>query len=152
MIQPGALLLDVNVLVALFHPEHVHHDVAHDWFADHRREGWATCPITENGFIRVVLNQAAEARLRPAQVLEQLRAFCSSGGHDFWQDSVSLRDSSVFDPAFVAGPRQLTDVYLLGLARKMSGRLATFDRAIPVKAIVGGGDGVVEIVGTGPDE
>ena len=51
-------LLDVNVLVALFDPDHVHHDLAHDWFADHRSRGWATCPITENGVIRVLANPA----------------------------------------------------------------------------------------------
>ena len=47
-------LLDVNVLVALFDPSHVHHTAAHDWFADRGEEGWATCPITENGLLRIV--------------------------------------------------------------------------------------------------
>ena len=68
----GVLLLDVNLLVALFHPDHVHHEIAHDWFADHLREGWATCPLTESGFIRVALQQASgDARMRPAVIFER---------------------------------------------------------------------------------
>ena len=144
----GATLLDVNVLVALFHPEHVHHEIAHDWFADHRGEGWATCPITENGFLRVVLQlSAADPKMRPAHVAERLRTFCRSSHHHFWGDIVSLQDESLFKLAFASGSRQLTDIYLLGLAKKMGGRLATFDRTIPLKSVVGATPALVEMVG-----
>ena len=131
-------LLDVNFLIALFDPDHVHHEPAHDWFADHRAAGWATCPISENGFIRVLANPAYGASLkRPLELVIRLRQFCSSGDHVFWTSSISMRDAGVFKPAFIGGHRQLTDVYLLGLAVRMSGRLATFDRTIPLTAVVG---------------
>lgn len=139
-------LLDVNVLVALFDTSHVHHDVAHDWFADNRDAGWATCAATENGFIRVLANPVYGLTLRPADILERLRAFCSSGKHVFWSDTVSLRDTTLFNASFVRGHRQVTDVYLLGLAKKMGGRLATFDRTIPLRAIVGAKQDLAAII------
>jgi len=132
-------LLDVNVLVALFFPDHVHHDLAHDWFADHRQQGWATCPITENGLVRVACQQPSdEALVRPVDVIAHLERFCRDKHHRAWTDAVSLTDLSLFAPQFIRGHQQLTDVYLLGLAKKMGGRLATFDRTIPAKAVCGG--------------
>jgi hypothetical protein len=133
-----AALLDVNLLIALFDPDHIHHELAHDWFADHRAGGWATCPQTENGFVRVLTNPAyGTAVRRPVELITRLRQFCSSGDHVFWPASVSLRDEGVFNVALVRGYRQLTDVYLLGLAVRSGGRLATFDRTIPLGAVVG---------------
>lgn len=131
-------LLDVNVLVALFFADHVHHDLAHDWFADHRTHGWATCPLTENGLVRVACQQPSDDMLvRPVDVIGHLERFCKDKHHHAWTDAVSLADASLFAPEFIRGHRQLTDVYLLGLAKKMGGRLATFDRTIPVKAVRG---------------
>jgi hypothetical protein len=140
-------LLDVNVLVALFDPDHVHHDLAHDWFAAQREHGWATCPVTENGFVRVLANPAyGFDELRPASLLSRLRTFCASGHHVFWPDAVSLADEQVFSPAHVAGYRQVTDVYLLGLATKMAGCLATFDRKIPLTAVVGATPSALSVI------
>jgi len=131
-------LLDVNVLVALFFADHVHHDLAHDWFADHRTHGWATCPLTENGLVRVACQQPSDDMLvRPVDVIGHLERFCKDKHHHAWTDAVSLADPSLFAPEFIRGHRQLTDVYLLGLAKKMGGRLATFDRTIPAKAVRG---------------
>ena len=131
-------LLDVNVLVALFDPDHVHHELAHDWFADHRAAGWATCPITENGFVRVVSNPRYRAdAARAGVVIGHLRRFCESGDHHFWPATISLRDEGLFVVDAARGHRQLTDLYLLGLARKMGGALATFDRAIQFAAVKG---------------
>jgi len=133
-------LLDVNVLVALFDPDHVHHDLAHDWFADHRADGWATCAVTENAFVRIVSNpQYQPDGPRPAVALDHLRRFSASGDHHFWADAVSLRDDQLFDLSVVRGYRQVTDVYLLGLATRMGGKLATFDRTIPAGAVKGAG-------------
>jgi toxin-antitoxin system PIN domain toxin len=145
-------LLDVNLLVALFDPDHVHHDLAHDWFADHRAGGWATCPVTENGFFRV-LGNPLYARLdqRPADLVERLVAFRKSGHHHFWPDSVSITDERLFNPLFVRGHRQITDIYLLGLARRAGGSLATFDRTIPLRAVVGATRATLQIVGPAPD-
>lgn len=132
-------LLDVNVLVALFFPDHVHHDLAHDWFADHRHEGWATCPLTENGLVRVACQQPSDDVLvRPADVIANLQRFCRDKLHRTWIDTVSLTDTTLFAPQFIGGHRQVTDVYLLGLAKINGGRLATFDRTIPVKAVRNG--------------
>jgi hypothetical protein len=140
-------LLDVNVLVALFDPDHVHHEVAHDWFADRGRAGWATCPVTESGFVRVLSSPRYAGTLtRAADLADRLRRFCASGGHVFWADEVSLLDRSLFDLAKVAGHRQLTDVYLLALARARGGRLATFDRRIPAGAVRGADSATLEII------
>lgn len=131
-------LLDVNVLVALFDPDHVHHDLAHDWFADHRAAGWATCAMTEAGFVRVITNPKYQADPpRPAAVVDQLNKFCRSGHHHFWATTVSLRDKAVFSLGAARGHAQITDVYLLGMAKQMDGTLATFDRSIPLAAVPG---------------
>ena len=129
-------LLDVNVLIALFDEGHVHHDVAHDWFAAHQG-GFATCALTENGFLRIVLNPRGPVHPDRATVFASLEALCSSQDHDFWPDAVSLRDDSLFDPQVHVSHLQITDVYLLGLATRMGGTLATFDASIPLRAVKG---------------
>ena len=140
-------LLDVNELVALFDPDHVHHDVAHDWFADAGRSGWATCPLTEAGFVRVLSNPAySGAVTRAVDLAGRLRRFCGSAGHVFWPDGVSLLDGSVFDLSRAAGHRQLTDIYLLGLAHTRGGRLVTFDRTIPVRAVKGAAATSIDVI------
>ena len=141
-------LLDVNVLIALFDADHVHHDLAHDWFADEGAKAWATCPATENGFLRVLSNPAYHGPdLRPALLADRLRQFCRHRGHHAWTDAVSLQDKQLFDLAFAGGHKQLSDVYLLGLAKHMRGRLATFDRTIPLKGIVGAKAGLLQVIG-----
>ena len=128
----------MNVLVALFDPDHIHHELAHDWFTDHRSGGWATCAMTENGFVRVLSSPRYSATIRrPLDLVDSLRAFCGSGHHVFWTDAVSIRDKTLFNPSLVRGPGQITDVYLLGLSRKMGGSLTTFDRTIPLAGVVG---------------
>ena len=130
-------LLDVNVLVALFDPTHVHHDPAHDWFADNRSRGWATCPLTENAFVRI-LSRAVEGRPaeRPAIVASHLRTFCTASDHLFWPDTISLLDSACFDLS-AAPQRQITDIHLAALAHAHGGVLATFDASIFAAAAIG---------------
>ncbi len=131
-------LLDVNVLVALFDPDHVHHEAAHAWFALNRGVGWATCPLTENGVVRVLSNPAYGAEPeRPGALVARLRSFCASGGHVFWPDDVTLRGARVLRAGAALSHGTLTDVYLLALALAHGGRLATFDRRIPVAAVAG---------------
>ncbi len=140
MATDAVTLLDVNVLVALFDPDHVHHETAHDWFADHRVRGWATCPMTENGLVRVLSHPSYHPSApQPRDVAARLQAFCDSGHHHYWPDTVTLRDVALFDPDVLWGHRQVTDMYLLGLAVKMNGRLATFDRSIHAGSVLGGG-------------
>ena len=146
------ILLDVNILVALFFPDHVHHDLAHDWFTDEGQRGWATCAVTENGFVRVACQRPTDTgNWRPEDALSFLQKFCSSEGHHFWPDRVSLRERTLFNRAFIRGPSQITDVYLLGLARTMGGRLATFDRTIPLAAVIGAKRDTLAVIGPGRD-
>ena len=143
----GPALLDVNMLVALFDQDHVHHETAHDWFADHQTAGWATCPITATGFVRVLANPAYPNGSTPvADLLGRLARLCASEHHQFWPADVSLLDDRVFDRALVHGHAQLTDIYLLGLARQHGGQLATFDRRIPLAAVKGAGRDTVAVL------
>jgi len=131
-------LLDVNVLIALFDPSHLHHDAAHAWFALNRKRRWATCAMTETAFIRVLANPAYPgARTTPEDAASRLRAFCTERHHVFWSDSVSVREEKTFRWQHIRGHRQLTDVYLLALSVANRGRLATFDAAISLRAISG---------------
>ncbi len=130
-------LLDVNVLVALFDPAHLHHDAAHAWFAAERGAGWATCPITENGLLRVLSNPAYPGRRTTvADAAERLRRFQATGGHELWPDDVSLLDPGRVETAHLSGYRELTDAYLLALAVRRTGRLATFDRGVRLAAVL----------------
>jgi len=139
-------LLDVNVMVALFDPDHVHHDLAHDWFAEQRVAGWATCPLTENGLVRVLSSQRVGAGLTIADIAARLRILKSVGRHVFWGDDVSLTDERLFRSKSIRGHRQVTDVYLAGLAQAKGGHLATLDRSIPVSAIVDARPDLLQII------
>lgn len=128
-------LLDVNFLVSLFDPDHVLHEAAFDWFGKHASEGWASCPLTQNGFIRIT-SQPRYANPLPVNVVAQrLRDAAAHRHHEFWPDDLSLLDQESIDTTRIHGPRQVTDVYLLGLAVERGGRLVTFDRAMPLGAV-----------------
>lgn len=129
-------LFNINLLLALFDEDHVFHRRAHEWFGLHRSLGWASCPLTENGFVRIRAspNYHPQKRRSTAEMVEALRTFVASSDHEFWPDSFSLRDPSSLEASFVAGPRQLTDVYLLSLAVRNRGRLVTFDEGVNLKA------------------
>jgi uncharacterized protein len=143
----SAVLLDVNVLLALCEPRHVHAESAHRWFAQSNAP-WATCPLTENAFIRIAANpRYPHSPGGPAVLRQFLVRMCASPRHVFWPDDVSLRDENVFGGLADVAPAQLTDLYLLGLAVRHGGRLATFDRRIPAHAIPGGADALLLIEG-----
>jgi toxin-antitoxin system PIN domain toxin len=128
-------LLDVNVLIALLDSDHASHDAAIRWFAKHAPEGWASCPITQNGCIRIMSNQGYPNPLPVQAVIGRLAEACDEVIHEFWPDEVSLLDSDVVDSTRIHGPRQLTDIYLLALAVQHEGRLVTFDNGIPLAAV-----------------
>jgi uncharacterized protein len=130
-------LLDVNVLIALLQPDHAHHGVAHEWWSTQRSEGWASCPLTQNGFVRIVSQPRYPKPLPITRALELLAEEVDGTDHAFWPDDISLLDAGRINRARILGPKQLTDVYLLALAVKNGGRLATFDRAIPISAVRG---------------
>ena len=128
-------LLDVNVLIALLDSDHASHNSAIKWFAKHAREGWAPCPITQNGCIRIMSNSGHPNPLPVQAVITHLARACHEDIHEFWADEVSLLDSDVVDSSRIHGPRQLTDIYLLGLAVQHEGRLVTFEANIPLSAV-----------------
>lgn len=121
-------LLDVNALVALAWDSHIHHARMRTWFAANAPQGWATCPITESGFVRVSTNpKVLPSPIGMADALQVLASLRGADGHRFLSDDVSLIDADV--PTIV-GHRQVTDAHLLTLARRRGVRLVTFDAAI----------------------
>ena len=139
-------LLDVNVLVALIDPSHVQHDAAHGWFGSEGHASWATCPLTENGVVRIVGHaRYPNSPGTPAAVAALMKALCALPGHAFWADDISLRDAERIDTTRLLDSGQITDTYLLALACAHDGRLATFDRRL-VKAAVRGGARALRLI------
>ncbi len=128
-------LFDVNMLLALFDDNHIHHRLAENWWDEHRGEGWATCPTTQNGFLRVISKPTYRYPLRLADAMQLLRHQVELGAHEFWPESLSLLDANVFNHGHILGPNQITDVYLLALAVANNGRLVTFDQGMPLTAV-----------------
>ena len=127
----AGFLLDVNVLIAMAWPTHRDHQKVHEWLARHARDGWATCPLTQTSFVRILSNPAFSANaLTPTDALTLLQANLAHPAHRFWADEVSMRDSLKPFVRKLAGHQQVTDAYLLGLAIHKKGKLATMDRAV----------------------
>jgi toxin-antitoxin system PIN domain toxin len=147
-------LLDVNVLVALFEPDHVHHELAHDWFAERRDSGWATCPVTETGLVRMLMNPRVRGgvAIAASAVIDRLRTFRADATHHWWEADVSLADASIFRPTAVQGHRRVTDLYLAGLAHARGGKLVTFDQSVLWNAIVGARPSLVEVLAADQDD
>ena len=138
-------LLDVNLLLALTDPMHIHHESAHRWFAERGREAWATCPLTENGFIRIASHPNYPNRPgNVAAVLAILRQLCEAPGHHFWTEDISILQ--VFGSDAIITHAQVTDLYLLGLAVHKGGKLATLDQRIPVNAVRGGREALEHVL------
>lgn len=124
-------LLDTNVLVALAWPNHVHHTEAHDFFADQQADGWATCPITQSGFVRVSSNPRILTDARsPQEAILLLEEILRQPGHTFWPDDISITDPTLIARDRLSGHRQVPDAHLLALAIRHKGRLASFDRGL----------------------
>ena len=130
-------LLDVNVLLALFDANHSLHVPATQWFREHGESGWASCPITQNGYIRVMSQPGYPEHMQVAALVERLRQATVHRAHEFWPDDASLLDATMIDTTRIHGPNQLTDVYLLALAVSHGCRLVTLDQSIPLQAVKG---------------
>ncbi|HVH25503.1 MAG TPA: TA system VapC family ribonuclease toxin [Vicinamibacterales bacterium] len=128
-------LFDVNLLVAMLDEDHVHHERAHAWWAVNRKGGWASCPLTQNGCVRVLSQPGYPNPLSVSFAHDFVAQQIAATDHAFWPDDISLLDETLFDRNRILGPGQLTDVYLLALAVRKGGRLATFDRAVPTQAV-----------------
>lgn len=122
-------LLDVNVLVALGWASHAHHDIARSWIERNKASGWATCPITQNAFVRISSNAAfTPDAVEPSVAIQLLHGLTRAAGHVFWPDDMALTNLDL--SGMIMGHQQVTDVYLLGLAQHHGGRLVTLDQKI----------------------
>ena len=131
-----AFLLDVNVLIALLDPAHVHHDAAHEWFAHSARKAWATCALTQNAVLRIVgHHRYPNSPGTPAAVAPLLAALLVLPGHVFWPEDIGILDAGRADATRLLTSAQVTDTYLLALARAHGGQLASFDRRLVTDAV-----------------
>lgn len=130
-------LLDVNVLIALLDGGHVHHALATQWLADHLDAGWASCPLTQNGCIRILSQSTYPNQAPAAEVAARLSEATRHPAHHFWPDAVSLLTPDLLDWRKLLTGRHITDAYLLSLAVKNRGRFVTLDQGIPLAAVQG---------------
>ena len=133
-------LFDVNVLIALFQPDHVHHQRVHDWWADNQHQGWASCPLTENGFVRILSQPKYPLPQTVQSAIKLLRSAMKETNHSFWPDDLSLCDGRAFTIEAFTHHAQVTDSYLLALGIKNNGRLVSLDRDIKVTTAKGFGE------------
>lgn len=132
-------LLDVNVLIALVDPAHVQHETIHTWFGSTGRRAFATCPLTENGLLRIVGHpKYPNSPGPPSMVARILATIRGLPGHEFWPDSFSLADSNFIDVSLLSSHARVTDSYLLALARANKGQLATMDHKLATKMVAEG--------------
>lgn len=123
-------LLDVNMLIALAWPSHVHHECAHAWFAANASAGWATCPLTQCAFVRISSNpKIIPEAVASREALSLLRKVVRLRSHTFWKDDIAILDDAI-PASLLLGHRQVTDAYLLGLAIHRGGRLVTLDSGL----------------------
>jgi toxin-antitoxin system PIN domain toxin len=121
-------LLDVNVLLALAWPNHSNHQAAHAWFGRNHNKGWATCPMTQAGFVRLSSQPAVTKLLVPVrEAVEILEASTQSPHHQFWQQDTPIASLMPEMLPRIMGPKQLTDAVLIDLAIRREGAVATFD-------------------------
>lgn len=136
-------LLDVNVLVALMWPPHVHHEFALDWFDEHRSAGFRTCPFTQAGAVRIFSNpRYSPDRVTVKDAQRSLSLFTALPEHDFWPDDLNLADA-ISMTGGISGHQQIADAYLAALAISKGGMLATLDKgalALP------GARGFIELI------
>jgi uncharacterized protein len=130
-------LFDVNVLIALFQPDHVHHQRVHDWWEKNQHSGWATCPLTENGFVRILSQPKYPMPQTITSAVKLLNMAKQATNHAFWPDTVSLLDPDHFNADAFSQHGQITDSYLLALAIKNKGRLVSLDHDIKTETVQG---------------
>jgi uncharacterized protein len=128
---PVPYLLDVNVLIALAWPLHVHHIIAHDWFEKVGQKSWASCPLTQLAFVRISSNpKIIAAAVNPREATDALAKMMTLAGHVFWADSLRVNDIHAFNGNAIVGHRQVTDAYLIELAKHHKGKVATLDSGL----------------------
>ena len=136
-------LFDVNVLIALLDEEHVNHQKIRAWLEAERDFGWASTPITQAGYARVVSSPKYPGGLSTPAALAAIAHATTTAYHEFWPDSLPL---AALNSKYVLGPKQITDAYLLAVAIANAGRLVTFDRNINVKSVPGARSHHLEVI------
>lgn len=132
-------LLDVNVLIALLDPDHLYHAKALTWFDEEGALDWASSPIVQNGVVRIMGAAAySSVPFGCGEIVKTLGLWCQATEHVFWPDDISLFDHALIDPAKLTSPGRITDCYLLALAVRRGGKLATLDRRLSPEAVRGG--------------
>jgi toxin-antitoxin system PIN domain toxin len=127
-------LLDTSLLLTLLDTQHLGHSRAKSWFAG-RSDGWASCAVTQNGFVRVISQPRYPAPVTPSVAIELIASATASESHEYWQCSLSITDPTTIDRSRVLGPKQVTDIYLLALAVAHGGVFVTFDRHVSIGAV-----------------
>ena len=123
-------LLDINVLIALLDQGHLLHRAASRWLEREQEQGWATCPLTENGVVRIMAQPSYPNAQPAALVAARLAEACRHPSHLFWPAPINLLEEGLICWDNLLGPRQITDAYLLALAATRGGRFATFDQRV----------------------
>jgi toxin-antitoxin system PIN domain toxin len=126
-------LLDVNVLLALFDSDHACHGAARRWLEGNIAAGWASCAITQAGFIRIISGARYPAGVSPAEAFGRLAEAVATPHHQYWPCDLALTDPAIA-AGRVLGAGQVTDSYLLALAVGHGGRFVTFDRRVALAA------------------
>lgn len=139
-------LLDVNVLIALLDANHLHHRRATEWMEKNLASGWASCPLTQNGCIRIMSQPGYPNPVPASAVAERLREAAALPLHQFWPDDLSMLTPGLIDWRHILGSRQVTDAYLLALAVKHKGRLVTLDKGITLLAVEGATQASLEMI------
>ena len=141
-------LFDVNVLVALLDAGHMHHTAATQYLSQHLQDGWASCPLTQNGCIRILSQADYPNRAPAAEVATRLAEATEHTAHRFWPDAFSLLTPGFINWKRLLSGRHLTDTYLLALAVKNNGLFVTLDKGIPLSAVQGAQDRHLVVLNT----
>ncbi len=148
MTAPPVFLLDIDLLIVLAWPSHIHHALAHHWFDRHGHAAWATCPLAQLAFVRISTNRKIlPDAVSPREAMAVLQRIAAQPGHRFWADDIAPVDAPGFRSVALVGHHQVTDADLLALAEHHRGRLATFDRGIADLLTGPRRDGLIERLG-----
>jgi toxin-antitoxin system PIN domain toxin len=130
-------LLDINVLLALLDSDHVDHERARAWITDEIEQGWASCAITQNGFVRIISQPRYPSPVSPSHAIDMLAQATRTRYHEFWPCTVSVLDGNTVDRSRLHSSKQVTDAYLLALAVENGGRFVTLDQSIVLNIVPG---------------
>ena len=139
-------LLEINPIIALLDSAQVFHRSAQTWLEKKILNGWATCPITENGVIRIMSQNAYPNSQPPSKIAERLAEACQHPTHEFWPETISLLTDGVIRWQYLLGPRQITDAYLLAIAVVNKGKFVSFDQHINLSVVSGATPANLQVV------